>query len=147
MRRSACRRSGITMRGSTPLSYLLPITSSLILIIDNNNWPSIAVGLPLHIPSPMHPRCAVNHHCMVVALLLRLPLLSSLSRCCCNIHCRLSPTPLHCRRAVALPSSPLPSLLLLPPPPLPAFADLFVGWLLHCCPPSAFVITFCHATC
>jgi hypothetical protein len=38
-------------------------------------------------------------------------------------------------------------LLLPPPPPTPpAFADSFVGWLLHCCPPSAFVIARRHAT-
>ena len=28
----------------------------------------------------------------------------------------------------------------------PAFADPFIGWLLCCCPPSAFIITCCHAT-
>jgi hypothetical protein len=34
---------------------------------------------------------------------------------------------------------------LLPLPP-PAFASPVVGWLLHCFPPSAFVITRHHAT-
>ena len=51
----------------------------------------------------------------------------------------------HCA-AVASPSSPLPSLSLLPPPPPPAFADPFIGWLLRCCPPSAFVIACRLAT-
>jgi hypothetical protein len=37
-------------------------------------------------------------------------------------------------------------LLPSPPPPPPAFAAPVVGWLLRCCPPSAFVIARCHAT-
>jgi hypothetical protein len=38
--------------------------------------------------------------------------------------------------------------LLLPsqPPPPPNFASPVVGWLLHCFPPSAFVIAHRHAT-
>jgi hypothetical protein len=57
---------------------------------------------------------------------------------------------LHCRhcRCVAVhrrPSqSPLRRRRRHPPPP--AFADPFVGWLLRCFPPSAFIITCYHAT-
>jgi hypothetical protein len=45
-----------------------------------------------------------------------------------------------------LPSLLLPLLSPSPPPPPPALAAPIVGWLLHCCPPSAFVIACRHAT-
>ena len=57
------------------------------------------------------------------------------------LHCR------HCRRVAVhhRPSqSPLRRRRRHPPPP--AFADPFVGWLLRCFPPSAFIITCYHAT-
>ena len=104
---------------------------------------------------PVHRRCrrAVRrrrrHRVAIMPFIVfaaRLPSPSSPSRCRCTVHRRPSPSLLRCRRAVASPSSPLPSLSLSPPPPPPAFADPFIGWLLRCCPPSAFVIPCRHAT-
>ena len=46
--------------------------------------------------------------------------------------------------AVALPLRRSVAVVADPPPP--AFADPFIGWLLCCFPPSAFVIACCHAT-
>ena len=139
---------------------LLPRNLLLLdLDIGDNNQPSIAVALPLHFPTPLHCCCAVNCHCPCAVH----------CRCCCGIAVVPSiaivvdpsiavaaapsitviaialPLCLH-PLALPLPLSLLSSLSLLPPPPLPAFADPFVGWLLWCCPPSAFVIAFCHAT-
>ena len=94
----------------------------------------------------MYCRCCrtVNRHCLPITVLLCQPLSLPL------------PLPSHrpslsITGAVALlspsPLSLLLPLLLSPPPPPPTFADPIVGWLLRCCPPSAFVIAFCRATC
>ena len=68
---------------------------------------------------------------------------TALHRCCCHrvavtpsiaVHhscCCIAVAPYRCRHRR---------------PPPPAFADPFVGWLLRCFPPSAFVIACCHAT-
>ena len=92
--------------------------------------------------------CCCTVHCRRVAVTLPscLPLPLLLLRCHRTVHCCPSPLPLRCRHAIASPSSPLPMLSLSPPPPPPAFADPFIGWLLRCCPLSAFVIACCHLT-
>ena len=110
---------------------------------------------------PVHCHCrrAVHRRCccrivvvpsIVNAIVLAVCLsLSSLPLCCrCTVHCHPSPLPLRCRSVVVLLSLPMLPLLLslLPPPPSPAFADPFIGWFLHCCQPSTFVIACRHAT-
>ena len=133
---------------------MLSITVALALSIV-----VVAVALPLQLQSPICPvhcrrRCAVHRRCchrvaivpsIVVAARLPSPLLPS--RCRCTVHRRPSPSLLGCRRAVSSPLSQLLLMSLSPPPPPPlAFADPFIGWLLRCCPTSAFVIACRHAT-
>ena len=99
--------------------------------------PSIAV-IAAALPSRL-PLSSLSDS-IIIAFPSCLPLLSLLLRCCRTVHHCPSPSPLRCCHAVPSPlspSSPLPSLSLLPPSPPPTFADPFVGWLLCCCVPVA----------